>query len=74
MAWKCPRCGSGVKYHDYNHVLRAVPFSCHECRLLLVLDKAADRLMIAPTLRHSADLTAEQGRHTKADAHDRDGS
>ena len=46
--WKCPACGTPIRYEDYEQVRRgAPPFFCHFCRLPLAVDKVADTLIPA---------------------------
>ena len=48
MPWKCPACSAGIRYSDYDHVLRGRPYYCPDCGLALVIDKSVDNLIVAP--------------------------
>jgi hypothetical protein len=48
MPWQCPACSAGIRYTDYDHVLRGRPYFCPGCGLALVIDRALDNLILAP--------------------------
>jgi len=48
MPWKCPACSAGIRYSDYDHVLRGRPYYCPDCGLALVIDRALDNLIVMP--------------------------
>ena len=47
MPWKCPACFAGIRYSDYDHVLRGRPYYCPDCGLALVIDRILDNLVVA---------------------------
>jgi hypothetical protein len=50
LRWDCPKCLTRITSEDYNKVLWPVePYRCRFCGLTLVVDKATDRLIAAPT-------------------------
>jgi predicted RNA-binding Zn-ribbon protein involved in translation (DUF1610 family) len=47
MVWKCPSCGSPVRYEDYNVILSGVRFNCHRCGRSLAVDTTMERIILA---------------------------
>jgi hypothetical protein len=49
MVWKCPACLEAIRHHEFEEKPRpSIQYRCHICRLELRLDRATDRLVVAP--------------------------
>ncbi len=49
MPWRCPACQAEIQHTEGEARPRpGERYRCHVCRLELVLDRATDRLTIAP--------------------------
>ena len=49
--WKCPACGTFIRYEDYDHVRSSdEPHPCHKCGIALIVDKITDELILVSRL------------------------
>jgi hypothetical protein len=49
MPWKCPACREPIAHAPYeDHPRSEVVYRCHICRLELVFDSEASKLVVAP--------------------------
>ena len=47
MAWTCPACSIQIE-HEQDRPLPKKVYRCHVCRLELVLDEHASKLVVVP--------------------------
>jgi predicted RNA-binding Zn-ribbon protein involved in translation (DUF1610 family) len=48
MTWKCPDCGTVIRYEDYNLAHAGIEFDCYLCGRALVVDRSADKVVAVP--------------------------
>jgi hypothetical protein len=49
MPWTCPACSSQIRHNELNPVPRPnTIYRCHICRLELILDPKAGKMVVAP--------------------------
>jgi predicted SprT family Zn-dependent metalloprotease len=54
MPWTCPACSLAIRHSEQEATPRSgVVYRCHICRLELILDVAANKLVLAPMRERS---------------------
>jgi hypothetical protein len=49
MPWRCPACETPIQHSAVeDHPRPGIVYRCHICRLELVWDREANRLVVAP--------------------------